>query len=247
MSSGRVLLGLIGITLIRLSTTGQYKHYVRVASGRWLLLAGVALIVLIIADLLLERAPRRRPDDDSQVHDHEHDHDHGHDHSRIPQLSWLLLVPIAIAFVVAPPALGQWGLDASSNRNSVSSRKANFRPLPRNSRPRPMATNEFVARAYDGNGGSLDGVVVVIEAFVVQPNPTSLTIARYSIACCAADALASQVRVRLSPDLMNDLALTRDSWVRVSGRFVGLDEKELPIIEADGVVTIPAPANTYEG
>jgi uncharacterized repeat protein (TIGR03943 family) len=239
MSSGRIIVWLIGVTLMRLSISGQYKHYVRVSSGKWLLLAGATLLVLVLADLIMDRVHPKREDG-------HHGH-HGHDHGRIPRLAWLLLLPIAIAFVVAPPALGQWGIDASSNRAARTRRGGNFTRLPPSSQPRPMALSEFVARAYDGTGKSLEGVTVEFEGFVVQPDMSSLTIARYSIACCAADAVASQVHIRTGKDISPDLTLTRDAWVRVTGRFAGLDDKDIPMVDAVVIVAISAPANTYEG
>ena len=53
-------------------------------------------------------------------HEHEHEHEHGHDHASTPKIAWLLLLPIAVAFAVVPPALGKWGIDRSSNAAIVA-------------------------------------------------------------------------------------------------------------------------------
>jgi uncharacterized repeat protein (TIGR03943 family) len=263
----RLLLALVGLTCLRLALTGQYKQYVRVGMGRYLALAGIALGLLALADIVLHRSAQAGHEDQSHhehedEHQHEHKHerdgehqhghehnDHGHDHSSTPKIAWLLLLPIAVAFAVVPPALGKWGIDRSSNAAIVATRKSNYLPLKPSATPLPMATNEFVARAFDQSGSSLKGVTVSIEGFVIERNDNYVVIGRYSIACCAADAVAAQVYVQLPVGTANIPGVSgpQGEWVRAVGSHVGTALDGLPKLIATDLVPIAPPANTYEG
>jgi uncharacterized repeat protein (TIGR03943 family) len=258
----RLLLALVGLTCLRLALTGQYKQYVRVGMGRYLALAGIALGLLALADIVLHRSEEARQEDQSHhAHDeredereHQHQHapehnDHGHDHSSTPKIAWLLLLPIAVAFAVVPPALGKWGIDRSSNAAIVATRKSNYLPLKPSATPLPMATNEFVARAFDQSGSSLKAVTVSIEGFVIERKDNYVVIGRYSIACCAADAVAAQVHVLLPGGQANTPGESgpQGEWVRATGTLTGSDSNELPILAATELAAIRPPSNTYEG
>jgi uncharacterized repeat protein (TIGR03943 family) len=268
----RLLLALVGLTCLRLALTGQYKQYVRVGMGRYLALAGIALGLLALADIVLHRSaeagheeqshPHHAHDDREDEHPHEHDqedehqhghgyehNDHGHDHSSTPKIAWLLLLPIAVAFAVAPPALGKWGIDRSSNAAIAATRKSNYLPLKPSAAPLPMATNEFVARAFDESGSSIKGVTISIEGFVIERNDNYVVIGRYSIACCAADAVAAQVHVLLPGGQANTPGESgpQGEWVRATGTLTGSDNNELPILAATELAAIRPPSNTYEG
>jgi uncharacterized repeat protein (TIGR03943 family) len=245
MTPRRVLLALVGITLVRLTTTGQYKHYVRERTGALLLVAGAVLLLLVAADIVLSRSSRlgaKSPENENDHSEHENGHDHGHDHSAMPNVGWLLLFPIAIAFIVAPPALGSWGLNRSNNKAVAAILGSNFLPLVKSNEIRPMGTNEFVARALDGDGSSLNGATIALEGFVSEISDTSVTIARYSIACCAADGVAAQLNVNLTTPIF----VAEGDWLRVVGTLDRVDEKGKPVVNPESVEPISPPANTYE-
>jgi uncharacterized repeat protein (TIGR03943 family) len=259
----RLLLALVGLTCVRLALTGQYKQYVRVGMGKWLALAGVALGVLALADIALQRSsesnepqqdrgndePHEPEHDHEPNHEHQNEHDHGHDHGATPKIAWLLLLPIAVAFAVVPPALGKWGIDRSSNAAIVATRTSNFLPLKPSNAPLPMATNEFVARAFDESGSSLKGVTVSIEGFVIERKGNSVLIGRYSIACCAADAVAAQVQVQLPVGTENVAGPggPQGEWVRATGILDSTANNNVPKLAATALVAINPPSNTYEG
>lgn len=268
MKYRRLLVALVGLTCVRLALTGQYKQYVRVGMGRYLALAGIALGLLALADIFLHRSDEtlnnefegdegHPPHEHDHDHDHEHEHEHeqghehghGHDHGTTPKIAWLLLLPIAVAFAVVPPALGKWGIDRSSNAAIVATRNSNYLPLKPSSTPLPMATNEFVARAFDQSGSSLKGVTVSIEGFVIERKNDFVVIGRYSIACCAADAVAAQVHVRLPLGATNNPGVSgpQGEWVRATGTLNGSDADELPVLAATEFSAISPPSNTYEG
>ena len=275
MKYRRLIVILVGLTCVRLALTGQYKQYVRVGMGKWLALAGIALGILALADVFLNRSAVQsdgrnggRNGGQSEGHDREHDHGHhehdhghheqehqenehghGHDHSSTPKIAWLLLLPIAVAFAVVPPALGKWGIDRSSNAAIVATRTSNYPPLVPSKVPRLMATNEFVARAFDKSGSSLQGVAVSIEGFVIERRNDYVVIGRYSIACCAADAVAAQVQVQLSQGTSNTPSASspQGEWVRATGTFSSSKATDLPKLVATEIAAISPPANTYEG
>jgi uncharacterized repeat protein (TIGR03943 family) len=298
MKYRRLIVALVGLTCLRLALTGQHKQYVRTGMGKWLALAGIALGLLALADIFLNRAaaPNKEHreghrqghhEEQSEGHrdeqdfgcDHEHNHgnvghnhaqhgvpgnereleqhakghepgnEHGHDHADTPKIAWLLLLPIAVAFSVVPPALGKWGIDRSSNAAIVATRTSNYPPLAPSETPRVMATNEFVARAFDKAGSSLKAVAVSIEGFVIERRDNYVVIGRYSIACCAADAVAAQVQVQLPNGAANIAGPSspQGEWVRATGTFSGSGSNELPKLTATSLTAISPPSNTYEG
>ena len=178
MKYGRLLVALVGLTCVRLALTGQYKQYVRVGMGRYLALAGIALGLLALADIFLHRSDEtlnnefegdegHPPHEHDHDHDHEHEHEHeqghehghGHDHGSTPKIAWLLLLPIAVAFAVVPPALGKWGIDRSSNAAIVATRNSNYLPLKPSSTPLQSSVwppqTQFASSAMGGEDGSV--------------------------------------------------------------------------------------------
>jgi uncharacterized repeat protein (TIGR03943 family) len=284
VKANRLLIGLLAVTVLRLTMTGKHTQYVREALGPWLLLSGVVLLLLLVAGFVLDRSNNptitATPDQyhnvlDARSNDHEHSdddhhddhddhdhHDHGndhhddHDHGKTPRVAWLLLAPVAVAFIVAPPALGSWGLNKSSNAAVAATRGANFAPLPAG-KVHQMPTTEFVARAFDAKGIALKDRSVTIEAFVVNQVGNEITAARYSIACCAADGLAAQVAIRISENPSSGSVIADNAyrnvannqgafWLRATGTFGGLTSDDKPILLATSVTPIPPPANAYE-
>jgi uncharacterized repeat protein (TIGR03943 family) len=106
--------------------------------------------------------------------------------------------------------------------------------------PVPMTLLEFGQRAFDRDGASLQGAAVRLTGFVAGTEDGGFRLARYQIACCAADAAPVVVRVvggRRVP--------ARDRWVTVTG-VVRSGGGELPQLAATNVVEVPAPDDPYE-
>ena len=64
--------------------------------------------------------------------------------------------------------------------------------------------------------------------------------------CCAADARPIKITVRGTPG-----GLAADTWVEVVGEYAGLDaaagrSAEIPVIKAESVRMVSAPAEPYE-
>jgi uncharacterized repeat protein (TIGR03943 family) len=143
--------------------------------------------------------------------------------------------------LIAPPALGAFGVERSTRVDIA--RGELFEPLPPESAPRAMTVLEFLQRAYDRDGASMADTTVELTGFVADEHDgEGFRLARYGIACCAADALASVARVatdRPSP--------ARDQWVRVTGRYLpGSAGDEPPVLVADDVVAVAQPDDPYE-
>jgi uncharacterized repeat protein (TIGR03943 family) len=239
-AAGGTISILVGAVLLRLSTTGTYERYVRVGMGTWLEVAG--LLVLALGSLTLVRALRPGP---AAAHAHDHgDHDHGdHEdgaHEEGVGVGWLLLAPIAALLLVAPPTLGSFGVDRGA---TVDVRKGApvFAPLPPRSGAVDMSLLEYGQRSFDHGGGSFRGASVRLTGFVAGGEGGGFRLARYEIACCAADATPVVVTVVGSGGQTPD----RDEWVTVTGTF-RKPAGDLPVLRATSIVQVPAPEDPYE-
>jgi uncharacterized repeat protein (TIGR03943 family) len=219
---------LVGAVLLRLTLNGTYARYVRADMKPFLIVAGVA--VLALGAVTLVNAVRGvQPVD---AHDHHH---HGHGLG----VGWLLLAPIAALLLVAPPTLGSFGVGRTASVD-IRSGGVVFPPLPRGNGPAQMSLLEFGERAYDHGGASFRGAAVQLTGFVAAADADGFRLARYQIACCAADALPMVVRVDTEGGKP-----ARDEWVTVTGTFERL-AGQVPELSATSVVEIPAPKDPYE-
>jgi uncharacterized repeat protein (TIGR03943 family) len=116
-----------------------------------------------------------------------------------------------------------------------------FSPLPPGPDPVLMTLLEYGQRAFDHRGASLEGATVQLTGFVSREVTGGFELARYQIACCAADASAVVVRV---VDVQGSPP-RRDAWVTVTGTAHPTDG-EVPALAAVSVAVIPAPEDPYE-
>lgn len=108
-----VLMAVLGGFLISITVTGRYTAYVKPGFAPLLLIAGAVLIVVGVASIasgvVADRRAEELPAADLQAADSVApgaqgvSHGHSHEHSKAP---WLILAPILVLFVLAPPALG---------------------------------------------------------------------------------------------------------------------------------------------
>jgi uncharacterized repeat protein (TIGR03943 family) len=225
-AAGGTITALAGAVLLRLTVTGTYTRYVKPWMGVWLAIAGVLLVVLGAATLV--RALRRGRSVDA------------HGHGGIPAVGWLLLAPIAALLLVAPPTLGSYGVDRGTTVD-VRSGADGLEPIAASEGPVPMTLLEFGQRAFDRDGASFDGATVRLTGFVAGGDGEGFRLARYQIACCAADAAPVVVRVvAIEGDPPR-----RDAWVTVTGTHRPGDG-DVPELAATSLVEIPAPDDPYE-
>jgi uncharacterized repeat protein (TIGR03943 family) len=229
-AAGGTISLLVGTVLLRLTVTGTYRRYVRVGMGPLLVIAGVAVIVLGLVTLVRAFRPPHAADA------------RGHGHfGGGERVGWLLLAPIAALLLVAPPTLGSYGVGRGAEVD-IRSGAAVFESLAHGAGPVPMTLLEFGQRAFDHDGASFNGEAVQLTGFVVGAQEEGgFRLARYQIACCAADAAPVVIRVVGGPVEPPG----RDRWVTVTGVFESGDD-DVPELAATSVAEIPVPDDPYE-
>jgi uncharacterized repeat protein (TIGR03943 family) len=234
-AAGGTISILAGAVLLRLTFTGTYTRYVRAGMAPWLIVAGVVVIALGVVTLV--RALRSPADDTAP--DSDPDGDHQHD----ARVGWLLLAPVAALLLVAPPTLGSYGVERAATVD-VRAGAGVFDPLPAGAEPVPMTLLEFGQRAFDRDGATLRGATVQLTGFVAGGEDGGFRLARYQIACCAADAAPVVVRVVG----VRGSVPSQDRWVTVTGSVRPGDQSdgEIPELSATSVVEIEAPDDPYE-
>ena len=226
-AAGGTISLLIGAVLLRLTLTGTYSRYVRVGMGPWLAVAGIAIFLLGLATLL--RTLRRSSAADADAHGHESD-----------GVGWLLLAPIAALLLVAPPTLGSYGIGRGATVD-VRAGAPVFDDLRAGAGPVPMTLLEFGQRAFERGGASFNGEEIELTGFVAQTEDGGFELARYQIACCAADATPVVVRVT---GLFGNVP-ERDAWVTVTGVFQPGGDP-VPRLAATTIHAIAPPNDPYE-
>jgi uncharacterized repeat protein (TIGR03943 family) len=225
--AGATLTTIVGVLLTRLALQGTFRRYVRPGMGPWIAVAGILLALLGITVLWRHR----RGDDDHSAHQHGGE-----------QVAWLLLAPVLVLLLVAPQPLGAFSLDRTGSVASIKSGGGVFAALDPSTGPHEMTLLEFDQRAFEGtNGASFNGSAVQLVGFVGPKSNHGFLVARYSIACCAADALAATADVIgwTGP------APVRDAWVQIVGTFEPGDEVN-PRLVAASVTVVPTPDDPYE-
>ena len=231
---------LLGSALLRLTLSGSYQRYVREGMRPWLLIAGVVIIAVGLYALLRTTGRRgHQANQPGHSHRHERGHEHGHAGEGIG-VGWLLLAPVAALLLVAPPALGSYGVDRAA-KVDVRAGDRVFDPLPASEGSYPLSLLEFSQRGFDHQGQSMSGRTVELTGFVAGQAADGFELARYQIACCAADAAPVVVVVHGT----SGEPPGRDQWVTVTGTYRqgGVDFAE---IDATSVVQIPTPEDPYE-
>ena len=231
---GGTLSLIVGAVLLRLVATGTYRQYVKPVMGLWLVVAGVVLVVLGLVVVVRTLW--------SPVSTHEDAHGHGENHGRhgSERIAWLLVAPVLTLLLVAPPALGSFALNRGSARVTTAT-KSNWTPLTAGPEPVVLTLAEFYQRAFGGGAAVFDGATVQLVGFVASASGNGFVLARYQIACCAADASAAVTRVVGYPGAPP----ARDRWVTVTGTFDRVADG-MPLLIAVRLTPIPTPADPYE-
>jgi uncharacterized repeat protein (TIGR03943 family) len=248
-----LVLILLGAITLRVALTDAYLAYVQPGFRPLLVLAAIVLLVLGLIGAVKER-PRRRSDEhqgtetpggDSHHLEQVHD-DAGH---HAPRVAWLLLLPVAVLLLIAPPALGSFTASRQGQQVSLPPEVEAPRDAPNDPGTDhwtlPVATYSWLALAPDPT--VLEGRRVRLVGFVTPRENSGWYVTRIGITCCAADAVAFTVTVDAPTN-----GLAADDWVEVIGTYAppqnhpsqGWPE---PVIEPLSVKPIDPPANTYDG
>jgi uncharacterized repeat protein (TIGR03943 family) len=231
------MLVLVGAIALWLGLSEAALAYVRPGLRTPLAASGLVLLLLGLAALAW------RSGGTTDGHSHAHG-EHG------PRSAWLLLLPVLVLVLVTPPALGSYA--ASRQPPGANAGPAGeFPPLPEPvDGAVPLLVSEFVARAQEDLKRSLDGQRVRLVGFVIpdQGGGREYQLARFVLACCAADAEAYTVQIR-----GDTTPRQADQWLLVEGRWLpqpvpkqASPSTKPPVLLADSVTTINPPANRYE-
>lgn len=218
-SARSLVLVLVGVMLLQVVISGRYIAYVRPWIQAPLVLCGV---LVLAAGVVTELRPR--PDDGA-----------------VSRIGWLVFLPVLVALVARPPALGDYTAQHQGQRPPPQV------PLPKKAAhgPTPMTIAQFTGvAAYDGSG-FLDGLPVRLVGFTSYDGHGGWDLTRLTIRCCAADALASQTRVIGAPPP------PRNTWVELVGTWVDPHTKAprltgTPEIRVASMHRIEAPKDPYE-
>ena len=195
-----IVLILVGGAVLRITIGDTFLNYVQEGMRPWLLLSGGTLVVLGVLALIDVLRKGRAANDEETPHDEPHEHDDGHGHgSGGPRAAWLLLLPVLAIFLIAPPALGAYAA-ARDVANSAPPQEAKAPPLPPGD-PAQVTVAEYVGRAVWDDGLTLEGRTVEMTGFVTPDPAGGWWISRMAVACCAADAIASKVKLAASSAL----------------------------------------------
>lgn len=231
-----LLLMFLGAVLLRIAGTDAYLRYV-VEWMKWPLLVSGALLLLLALGPLL-----REDKDDEAEHAHARD-GHGHGHG-VPRVTWLLVLPGIIAFVVSPPELGSYLAERRADDLVAVSAPTEATSLGGDG-PVDLPVEEFMWLAQVADP-QLEGQEVTLTGFVSYGGGgegEDWYVTRMQIGCCAADAMAYRVKVQGAerPE--------RDEWVSVTGTHVtgtGVEPPFEVVMEAQDVQVVDEPVQTYE-
>lgn len=220
-----VVLMALGAVALRVGITDEWTKYVN-EWMKWPLVVSGVLLVGLAFSTVLER--------------------HEDDHPTTPA-AWALLLPVVIAFVVQPAALGAFVADRRVNDvAAVAYDDAAVAPLAAG-QTHEMLVSEFVALAAS-YGEVITDRDVKLTGFVTHDDE-GWYLTRLTLRCCAADAAAFRVRID-GADAPPD-----DQWVSVVGRWVegtgegvgeGAGATEAPAIAAGEVTRVREPKQHYE-
>jgi uncharacterized repeat protein (TIGR03943 family) len=232
------VLALVGATVLRLSFTDMMLSYVKPGMRPFLLASGVALVILGLLSVILDaREPAAVAAGSVQRDDAEHDHAHG-----APRAAWLLVIPVFLVFVVAPPALGAFSADRVPSALPGPG-EWTMDPLP-DKDPVPLALDDYGYRATWDGGGTLADRRVELTGFVTSSDREGWYLNRLQLSCCAADARVTRVLVTGADQP------AADAWVTVVGRYAPpLDadsDEPIPVVDAESVTVVSKPDNPYE-
>ncbi|MBY4035640.1 TIGR03943 family protein [Rhodococcus fascians] len=235
-----VLLFLFGGAIVKISLDGSFVRYVKPSLHPYLLIAGVLIVVLAAASIVAD-IRRGGPTD-------------GHDHDARPY--WLLLVPIAVILLVAPPALGVSAVGDRSVDAVSTHEKTPFPPLPDGQAP-DVPLLDVVQRAVRDSEDSLDGREISVTGFAVATanggsprvdgTTDGLDLARVLIICCAADARSIRIHLDSNSTALEDVP--DGTWLQLTGTVDASTATEAtaftPTMTVSTARRIDPPTNTY--
>jgi uncharacterized repeat protein (TIGR03943 family) len=252
-----LLLVLLGGITLRVALTDAHLAYVQAGFRPLLVFAGVVLLLLGAIGAVRDW-PRYPADEDAgsaeatpEVADGHADHGHGDHGHGPPRIAWLLVLPVAVLLLVAPPALGAYTAERQAQAipipESVQNSPLRLGPNDAGADYRSMTLLDYSMWALHDDTSALRGRSVRLQGFVLPRADGTWSVARIRISCCAADAVPVSVVVDGDRG-----TLQADQWIEVIGTWGppamhpdgGYPE---PVIVPEAVRPIQPPADPYEG
>ncbi len=237
----------LGFYLFNVLSSGKLYLYINIRFA-WLTVLGMLILFALGANMLdVLRRTRPAAVDDDPGHSHGPEHDHA-DHAA--PSAWplvLLLIPLLIGFLVPARPLGA---EAASSRGVTVSgalTSGDASPLLLQAGPDQRTVLDWIRifntqtelEQYEGETANVIGFVyrdprLPADRFIAS---------RFAVTCCVADAFALGMQVEW-PENAN---LGVDEWVQVKGplRIIEQDGRKIPLIVAESVRPVEAPAQPY--
>jgi uncharacterized repeat protein (TIGR03943 family) len=216
-----------------------YLRYVQAGLRPYLIVSGVALVLLGVTTAVL----RREAYEGHEGEDEDEGHG-GHGHGAAgPRVAWLLTLPALALLLFPPPALGSYSAGREAAQRAAQG-VGSFPALPAGN-PVELSVAQFSSRAIYDSGRSLKGRTVRLTGFVTHGADGTWYVTRLLVSCCAADATTGKVEIR------GDDAPPTDTWVTVTGTWhpkgaLGSDAAWPPVLDTTSVRQVKQPADPYE-
>jgi uncharacterized repeat protein (TIGR03943 family) len=240
-----LILALVGGALLKLALTGDFRRYVKPGVRPYLIIAAVVLLAVAAVSLWQAVAHRRTHTAAGPAADdgHGHGHDHGRSHVDV---AWLLVVPMLVLLVLAPPALGSFSAARSGTALGAAA-TSDLPPLP-DGDPVRLSVLDYASRAVFDHGRSLTHRQVTLSGFLLASGAGTWYLTRMVITCCAADA--QPIKVGLTGTV--PAGLKANDWLQVTGSYTDHTDKDpvngeaIPYLTVSSATAIPTPAQQYE-
>ena len=229
-----ILLGL-GVYFSLLIITGNLTNYINIRFAWLAYIGAVGFLTLGIWSVRGLLKP------------HHHDEHEHHDHHHMP-LSWsalgIVAIPLLIATFVPSQPLGAEAVSGGISLEPISgvnvAASFSIPPEDRNILDWLRTFNQTE------NPAELDGLPVKVIGFVYREagmEATQFMVARFTLSCCVADALA----IGLPVELDNAAEFADGIWVQIEGELqAGQFRGDLmPTIRPTSIEEIEAPKNPY--
>lgn len=232
-----LLLVLLGGTVLQVSLSDAHLAYVQPGFRPLLVAGGAVLLVLGAVGLVVDR-PRASPAGDAVAGGHQH----------VPWSSWLLVLPVAVLLLVAPPALGVFTVERQSQPLAAAGgdQAPAAAPAVDADGVRALSVLEYGMWALADDPSYVSQGPVRLQGFVVPRDEDGWYLSRIRIGCCAADAVPISVVVEGPREDVG-----AGEWVEVEGVWAppvahpdaGYPE---PVIRARSITPIEPPTSPYE-
>ena len=221
------MVALIGGFTLWMGLTPTHLLYVKPSMTRWLVLSGAILVTIGLLVVVLGRLDTRRAategtaPDEGDGHAAAEGHAHAGGHHHATRIGWLLALPLCVAVAVGTNPLGSYAAGRQNSQRVLPPGEFDLESYLRAGSfagQAPALRNiDFIRASQDpGQRDLLAEHAVRLTGFVVEDPDAQghdFLLTRFMIGCCAADALAVQVKVPADRGEVPE----EETWVEVEG------------------------------